>query len=118
MKRKMKNKRFIRHIVQAAFLILITAISVNKGLVDSGGGIGWLSQASLHALCPFGGVVSVYNLATLGTFVKKIHASSCDTYVADSVSGCALRSGLLRLGMPAGFCAGMDRKGREKGFWK
>lgn len=76
MKRNMKNKRYIRHIVQAAFLILITAISVNKGLVDSGGGIGWLSQASLHALCPFGGVVSVYNLATLGTFVKKIHASS------------------------------------------
>jgi polyferredoxin len=40
------------------------------------GGLPILSSASLHALCPFGGVVSTYQYATTGTFVKKTHESS------------------------------------------
>jgi polyferredoxin len=35
-----------------------------------------VSSASLHALCPFGGVVSIYQYAAAGTFVKKLHQSS------------------------------------------
>lgn len=72
-----RGKRInIRGIVQVFFFILIAAISINKTLAESGNGIPFLSKASLHALCPFGGVMTLYNLAALGTFIKKIHSSS------------------------------------------
>jgi len=70
------NKRNIRMAVQIFFFSLIGIISINKTLAEAGGGILSLPEASLHALCPFGGVVTLYNLFTLGTLVKKIHMSS------------------------------------------
>lgn len=72
-KTKMSN---IRLIVQSFFFALIGFIAVNKTLAEAGVGIPFLSEASLHALCPFGGVVTLYNIATLGTFIQKIHMSS------------------------------------------
>lgn len=66
----------IRYAIQIFFFILIGTIAVNHSLAETGGGISWLSQASLHAICPFGGVVSLYNLLTVGTFIQKIHNSS------------------------------------------
>jgi polyferredoxin len=67
---------WIRKIVQWFFFLLIALISVNHTLVENGGGISFLSTASLHALCPFGGVVTIYQYATTGTFVQKIHESA------------------------------------------
>ncbi len=71
-----KRKLPARLLVQIFFFVLIALISINHTLSESGGGIDWLSTASLHALCPFGGVVSLYQFFTVGTFVQKIHASS------------------------------------------
>lgn len=77
MKKSPKNKRSLRRIIQILFFVLIAAIAVNHTLSESGGGgIPLLSQASTHALCPFGGVVSLYQYFTDSTFVKKIHESS------------------------------------------
>jgi polyferredoxin len=70
------KKKNIRIMVQVFFFALIGLISINKTLAETGGGITFLSDASLHALCPFGGVVTLYNLFTLGTFIKKIHMSA------------------------------------------
>lgn len=67
---------WVRKIVQAFFFGLIALIAVNHTLAESGGGIPFLSNASLHALCPFGGVVTIYQYATTGSFVQKIHESS------------------------------------------
>lgn len=67
---------WLRKVVQLGFLGLIALIAVNHQLVESGGGIPFLTNASLHALCPFGGVVSLYQFAAAGTFVQKIHQSS------------------------------------------
>lgn len=75
-KRSNRNKVLIRHFVQAFFFILIALIAVNHTLAESGKGIPFLSAASLHALCPFGGVVTAYQFAAAGTFVKKVHDSS------------------------------------------
>ena len=72
----MNRKQPIRHFVQFFFFALIGLIAVNHTLVESGKGIPFVSDASLHAICPFGGVVTLYNLATLGTFIQKIHMSS------------------------------------------
>ncbi len=72
----MKKKVKIRTWIQLTMFIFVALIAVNHTLVESGNGIPLLGSASLHAVCPFGGVVSLYNLVTAGTFVKKIHESS------------------------------------------
>ncbi|HZK60498.1 MAG TPA: 4Fe-4S binding protein [Anaerovoracaceae bacterium] len=70
------RKKKIRSYVQIFFFLLIALIAVNKTLAESGGGIPFLSTASIHAICPFGGVVTLYNLFTVGTFVQKIHSAA------------------------------------------
>lgn len=62
--------------MQSFFFILVALISLNQILKEAGLAIPFLSEASLHAICPFGGVVSIYKFATVGTFVQKIHESS------------------------------------------
>ncbi|MEI8132282.1 MAG: 4Fe-4S binding protein [Leptolinea sp.] len=71
-----RNKIWIRRIVQGFFFCLIALISINHTLVATGQGIPFLASASLHAVCPFGGVVSIYQFATVGTFVQHIHEAA------------------------------------------
>lgn len=68
---------WIRKVVQWFFFLLITAIAVNHTLVENGvSAIPFLSSASLHAVCPFGGVETLYTFVASGLLVKKIHDSS------------------------------------------
>ncbi|SKC59141.1 4Fe-4S binding protein [Maledivibacter halophilus] len=76
MKRRTKKKISIRTIMQVFFFILIAIIAYNHYLFDIGKGIKFLSSASVHAICPFGGIESIYQYLTTGTLVKKIHESS------------------------------------------
>ena len=69
-------KKHTRLLVQLFIFILVLIISINHNLIENGGGVEILSTASLHALCPFGGVVTLYQLFEVGTFVKQIHSSS------------------------------------------
>lgn len=48
----------------------------NHTLKESGAAIPLVSHASLHALCPFGGVVSIYQYLMSGTFVRQTQESS------------------------------------------
>ena len=73
---KKKTSARIRTGVQLFFLVLIALIAVNHTLAESGIEIPLIGAASLHAVCPFGGVVSIWQYATAGTFVKKIHESA------------------------------------------
>jgi len=72
MKRKVKARKWI----QVIFFTIAALIAVNHGLSEIGKPIPFVAEASLHAICPFGGVVSLYNLVATGTLVKKIHESS------------------------------------------
>ena len=74
-KDRRRNSR-IRLAVQIFFLVLIALIAVNHSLAEAGKEIPLLGSASLHAVCPFGGVVSVYQYVSSGTFVQKTHESS------------------------------------------
>jgi polyferredoxin len=76
MKKAGSKKIKIRFWVQLFFFALIALIAVNHGLSETGSGIPFLANASLHALCPFGGVVTLYQFFSIGTFVQKIHESS------------------------------------------
>src|SRR5512145_440290 len=67
---------WIRKVVQWFFFLLIALIAVNHALAESGVGLPMLSGASLHAVCPFGGVETLYTFVSSGLLVKKIHDSS------------------------------------------
>lgn len=70
----MKNN--YRKILQIFFFVLAGMIAINHSLASTGIKIPFISNGSLHALCPFGGVETLISLLTFGVFVKKIHMSS------------------------------------------
>ena len=74
----MKNRKsnLVRYGVQLFFFLLIAFIAINHSLAQKGQPVFPMGDASLHAVCPFGGVVSLYRLATGGGYVLKIYASS------------------------------------------
>ncbi len=71
-----KSKTWYRTAVQIFFFILVALTSLNELLAEKGLAVPFLKKASLHAICPFGGVVSIYKFITAGSFVQKIHESS------------------------------------------
>ena len=76
MPRKKSKSYWLRTLVQLFFLFLIILISYNHYRVEQGLATILISSPSLHAICPFGGVVTTYTYFTQGIFVKKIHQSS------------------------------------------
>ena len=76
MKQKHKRAGVVRLIVQLTVFILVFLIAVSKYLAEKGISIPLLPDASLHAVCPFGGVATIYEFITTGTFIQKIHNSS------------------------------------------
>jgi len=75
-KAKKKGAQRLRAWVQAGFFVLVAIIVTTSGLKEAGIDVPLLNGASLHAVCPFGGVVSFWQLASAGTLVKKVHQSS------------------------------------------
>ena len=71
-------------------------------------------SASLHAICPFGGVVSIYQIATAGTvYVQKTHAASFILMIIRVPSG-GSSAFVLRLALPLGQHPGVVRQaGKE-----
>ena len=80
----MKTKRIARRsvadrprlIVQLVFFALVLAIAINHALAELGRDLPWLSSASIHGVCPFGGVVTLWQFFTTGTLVQKIHEAT------------------------------------------
>jgi polyferredoxin len=75
--RKWTRRRiWVRSLVQVFFFILVASIAVNHTLAETGQAIPFLANASIHAVCPFGGVETLYQLVTAGTLVNKVHDSA------------------------------------------
>jgi polyferredoxin len=72
----MNKKKWLRPAIQIALFAIVLLIVTAKSLSEAGIVIPFISEASLHAICPFGGVVSIYNYLSAGTLAQKIHASS------------------------------------------
>lgn len=75
-KNKKSKAAVVRLIVQISVFSLVALIAVSNWLAEKGISIPLLPDASLHAICPFGGVVTVYEFVTAGTFIQKIHSSA------------------------------------------
>ena len=67
---------WLRIFAQIFFLLLIILVSFNHYRAEQGLSPILVGSPSLHAICPFGGVVTTYTYFTQGTFIKKIHESS------------------------------------------
>lgn len=75
MKKKSSTQK-IRSMVQIVFFILVFLVVIAHTLEEAGITLPLLQGASLHAICPFGGVVTIYQYVTAGTFVQKVHEAS------------------------------------------
>ncbi|MFA7108937.1 MAG: 4Fe-4S binding protein [Sphaerochaetaceae bacterium] len=74
--KKRTSVKLIRRIVQIIFFLLIFLVVIGHYLEESGITIPFIKGASLHAVCPVGGVVTIYQYITTGTFVQKVHEAS------------------------------------------
>lgn len=75
-KRQRTRNDLPRRVVQLVFFAFMLSVAINHTLDELGRAIPWLSAASIHGLCPFGGVVSIWQYVTTGEFVQKIHEAS------------------------------------------
>ncbi len=71
-----KRSIWARSLVQILFFALIAFLAINHTLTENGGGITLFSGVTLHAVCPFGGVETLYKFITQGTFLQKVRESS------------------------------------------
>lgn len=76
MNQKKKRPGALRLGIQISVFALVALIAAGNLLSERGITIPFLPDASLHAICPFGGVVTIYEYATTGDFIQKIHSSS------------------------------------------
>jgi polyferredoxin len=75
-KPKLKKVNSWRLAIQLIFFSIIASVALGQWLESQGMAVSWLSTACLHAICPFGGVVSIYQLVTAGTIVQKVDQSA------------------------------------------
>lgn len=66
----------LRHVTQIVFFIIIALIAVNHTLVENGNGLPFVSEASFHAICPFGGVEAFFAFLNYDVLIQKIQPSS------------------------------------------
>jgi polyferredoxin len=71
-----RKKSRIRPIAQISVFVFVALVSITKWATEQGAVIPFLPEVSLHAICPFGGVVTIYEFVTAGTFIQKIHSSA------------------------------------------
>ena len=77
MKTSKKRHVRVRSVVQIVFFVWVLLVVLVSEAVEQGWNLPFeVKTASLHALCPFGGIVTLYNLVKTGALVKKIHDSS------------------------------------------
>jgi polyferredoxin len=74
-----KRKIWLRTVIQMFFFALVAAIAFNHTLFEKaadGQMFAFLPFASVHAICPFGGVENIYYHFTTGAMLPKIQESS------------------------------------------
>jgi len=87
-RKRTRKVTIIRRIVQAAFGLFLIGTSIAHNLIAEKTGA---AIASAEALCPFGGLETLYHYLTTGIALSKIHLSNL-------VTGAALLIGLLLAG--------------------
>lgn len=66
----------VRRATQIFFFVLVAVLAIVKYLKETGVAIPFLPEISLHAVCPFGGVVTLYEYLSSGQFLPKLHSAA------------------------------------------
>ncbi|APT76136.1 4Fe-4S ferredoxin [Marinitoga sp. 1137] len=74
MKKSSSLQKF-RLAVQIVFVAFVLYVSIGHYIVENNPGVELFGVASLHTLCPYGGVVNLYTFFTTGNYVSKLHQS-------------------------------------------
>ena len=94
----MERNRFVFYFSRdllALFVVLITAAAYLHQ-------VGGERIPSIHALCPFGGLESLYSLLTTGTFISKIFSGTLILFFITLVLAIVLRKSFCGLLCPFG----------------
>jgi polyferredoxin len=70
-RKPMSRTQLVRRLVQSAFLLFILFASLRHSLFEE-----TTTAASIDALCPFGGLETLWRAVTTGNFVPKTHPSN------------------------------------------
>ncbi|HEX2944648.1 MAG TPA: 4Fe-4S binding protein [Clostridia bacterium] len=103
---------YLRWILLALFAVLVTIASYLH--IANGGG----KSPSIHALCPFGGLESLYQLFTAGSFVSKIFAGTLILFLITLVVAILFRRSFCGLICPFGAIQEFFAKIGQKVFRK
>lgn len=76
MQKKLGKASKVRQWVQVGAFVLVEALAIIKWMKESGIVIPFLPEISLHAVCPFGGVVTIYEFFTTGALLPKLHSAA------------------------------------------
>jgi polyferredoxin len=70
--KKISITQILRYISLTVFLIIVTVIAYRHQILGGGPG----GAASIHTICPFGGLETLYNYAAGGEYIKKTNISN------------------------------------------
>jgi hypothetical protein len=76
MKAIKSRSQVVRLAVQIVMFVLVATLAIVKWIKETGVVVAWLPEISLHAVCPFGGVVTIWEYVTSGQFVPKLHSAA------------------------------------------
>ncbi|KUK73715.1 MAG: Uncharacterized protein XD91_0447 [Clostridiales bacterium 38_11] len=97
------KKLTIRNITQILFIVIVLAITYSKNATELGLiPIPFIGGASLHAICPFGGVETFYTFITGQGFISKIHDSTMVMFVLVLAGGVLFGSAFCGFICPLG----------------
>lgn len=95
----MKNNTLIKYLRGSLLALFVVLVSIAAYLHQV---LGAAKAPSIHALCPFGGLESLYQVFTTGSFVSKIFAGTMTLFVITLVVAILFRRSFCGLICPYG----------------
>ncbi|TGE39896.1 4Fe-4S binding protein [Desulfosporosinus fructosivorans] len=95
----MKNNKLVKYLRWALLALFVVLVSYAAYLHQVLGGT---KAPSIHALCPFGGLESLYQIFTTGSFIAKIFAGTMTLFVITLVVAILFRRSFCGLICPFG----------------
>ena len=95
----MKNNKKIKYLRWGLLALFVVLISIAAYLHQV---LGATNAPSIHALCPFGGLESLYQVFTTGSFISKIFAGTMTLFVITLVIAILFRRSFCGLICPFG----------------
>jgi polyferredoxin len=113
----MKKNSLTRYLRWAILAVITVVVTIQSYLhVVNGGG----SSPSIHAICPFGGLESLYKLLAEGSFISKIFSGTFILFIITFVLALIFRRSFCGLICPFGaiqeFFAGLGRRVLKRRF--